>query len=476
MSSNLQVIPDMMPEEAMYGFLGDAVRATDAPKGPAYCAALALVAGRGINLSANTVGPRPNIYVVAVGAPNAGKTGSFNRVRDVMRLRERRDYIKTSPVSDTGVLRMFRGNLKNTDPAPTTPDAKLIFSDEMRRMLKKMDIENSGLAELFNELWDGDYTSVYKAAVALEINTRVSIYTCLTASDPDEFREWFGSDLTGGFASRSVIAPVPSGWDWDLSWIAPSLSFPGEEPPAEFPIDGPGPYGTLGVAKDAEWEERKDRGFRPSLAVSFPKELYAIVSEWEAGYKARGIDPDRVPAIALSVAVISAAGNGESTVTPECLKAALAFGDWQMSVREVYQPSEARNEEAKLTNIIRRLLKRAQDAHYAGEPLASGRNRKGETRYITDEQGWAKWAILQNDAKLSVTYGATKIMNQLTAMVRSGEVLQKTIQPPVNDKTGRSYGRPELLSEFKLNPAFIDHTHAVPVNPAPTEPVDLEAA
>lgn len=401
-----------IPEEAMYGVLGDVARATEAPWTLAYPIALTMVAGQGINMSEDP-SPRTCLFTLTVADKENGKSLSAKRVRKVLRY-DYRHVTSATVSSDRGVFSLVRTGLDKKDKMERK-ESLVIYTDEMRQMLKKMNIENSGLTEQMNKLFDRDRDIVSDKSGPQDINARVSFLGGVTAKDPEEFREWFTSEMSGGFASRCSICPMPEAeWPWDHTMDSDEYVYPNfyrKSQSAKWAFD------------DAEVEvvepepDAPELPFTPLREVKFPRALYAQVEEWHAAHKAAGVRVGRIQEIALRVAVISSAANQEPEVTPACLKAALAYADWQMKVRKVYAPSVAQNEEAVLTGIIMEKMEAAHKAEAEGKPLMTG------GRAVT-KGSWVKFRDLDKKFNLANKYGADKVKRVLNALCSLGTLDQ----------------------------------------------------
>jgi hypothetical protein len=83
--------------------------------------------------------------------------------------------------------------------------------------------------------------------------------------------------------------------------------------------------------------------------IPYPGPVWQAIEEWnKVGTRMN----TRLGENAMRIALITAACNGEMEVSDACLNAALAFGEWQEHLREVFRPGVAENKEAECQNEI----------------------------------------------------------------------------------------------------------------------------
>jgi len=88
----------------------------------------------------------------------------------------------------------------------------------------------------------------------------------------------------------------------------------------------------------------------PNKNVRVPKEIFAMKNTWEMiDPKSRG---QRLSQNALRIALVTAAANGDADITPEGVRDALLFCEWQEALRSVYKPSRAESPGGKLSEAI----------------------------------------------------------------------------------------------------------------------------
>jgi hypothetical protein len=300
-----------MPRDAIYGWLGEKAKSLGMPMGWAYAACLTVFAGMGVNLMHDN--PRATLYTVLLGAVSGGKSESYRRA--LKAIRPNPDCVKRTTLgSDKAFAQMFNKGHKKDEPIELRP--YVVVQDEMRALMTKCDIQNSALAPTLCQLWYEDAAGSADSKGDHTVNIHLSLLGAMAVADPSDFAVLFGNQTQDGLYTRFLFAPgPPTPWDIDHCWIAE------EETP------------------------------RQPIHVIVPKWCHDRVKEWVRVDRTNDHRP-RLGEMALRIAVISASANGDSSITTECLKAALRMADWQVEVRKVYAPGFALNDEARLTAAV----------------------------------------------------------------------------------------------------------------------------
>ncbi len=396
-----------IPDDAMYGELKRLVSLTQSPLSYAYPIAIALQAGRGINMSDENPRSRPTAYTLLVGPVGAGKSSATNRVRETMGI-GKKDIRCTVPGSERGLIKIFKDTNEMKIPVPAC-----LVVDEMKGVLKKMRILGSTLEQAFCELWSNDSFSVADKKGSDSMYARMSLVGNVAIENQAEFTTVFGAESAGGFSDRAIYAPPAPDWEYDLLWKAPKHD------------DG-------SVTLDGEtFAPTMARAPRPK-GVTMPDARLAQVMAWARRKKDLGVRPGRLTEIAIRVAVITASANGDPEVTEEAMAAALRFAEWQMKVRAFYVPGASENEGGRVTTLIMNAMeavtKEWKEKRY--------RPRPGENPLI-DNHGWIRPYLLTRKHSWHTTYGADKISTALRSLVHLG-LLEQDIDP-VTEKPRNLY-------------------------------------
>lgn len=351
-----------LPEDATYGWAKQHADTLHAPRGWAYVSTLTAFASQGINESTTDAwSVRPTLYSILLGRVGEGKSVMIDRALGSLTLAP--NSLKSIiPASDKGLQKIF--------PAPEAPEADLmntptvlLHSDEAIITFKKIAIGGSTLAPTFCTLYYKDEAGSADKTGEYKISVRLNMLGAVPCDSVEDFTAVFGAELLAGLYSRMIICPGPEeDWRWDRRWRPNSVQ-------------------------------------RIPTKVIFPDFAHAACDAWEAAGKALGLRRGRLADIARRVALISASANGDKTITPECITAALKFAEWQEKVKDIYRPSTALNKEAECANAILDTIKNAMALHANGTPMMSS------GKPIVHADGWFNWRLLDRAKGLSRKYG-----------------------------------------------------------------------
>jgi hypothetical protein len=186
-----------------------------------------------------------------------------------------------------------------------------------------------------------------------------------------------------------VIAPGPNGWKWSAKW-QPKVVFR-----------------------------------RPSTKpIHVPDFVYNTVEDWRDSAP-EGRKRGRICEIVYRTALISASINGDTEITPACIAAAIAFGEWQERVKMVYAASFAKNDDAVITCAALDALAQAEEENEEG----------------TDN--WVKWADLIRKHHWARKFGSSNV-----ARVKRSLIEDKLIEAEPEIKIDDETGKPSLTGRF----------------------------
>jgi hypothetical protein len=117
---------------------------------------------------------------------------------------------------------------------------------------------------------------------------------------------------------------------------------------------------------------------------------------------------------AMRITLITAARNAETEVSDACLKAALAFCEWQERLREVFRPGVAENKEAECQNEIIGALY---------EQLLKQKST-GETPKGAEDVRDLNWTSVLNGGSFYRSKGVTLINRVKKSMVEEGFIAE----------------------------------------------------
>lgn len=290
-------LPLEMPENCMYGRLGNLARKLEVPLGFAYPAMLAVGAACDCRDPKDNV--RGTLYVGLIGAIGTGKSVAMRRAVQSLRTVESAQ-VRTTPGSDRGLIKL----LKNKGGK-----AVLLIQDEFRNTMAKCSIQGSSLAPVLCNLWSENIAGAADKKGVDECDVRLSILGNLACEDGEEFAEIFGLQTSRGLADRFVLG------------VAPPLKY-----------------------KPAEIREN----FIEPKPCAVPGWVFDRKYEWENSSPERR----RLGEIGLRIALITSAMNGDQEITPDAMNASLRFCEWQEQIRAQYQPGLSQDLDGKCTEAI----------------------------------------------------------------------------------------------------------------------------
>jgi hypothetical protein len=305
------------PENAMYGYLGELARRLECPLGYAYPALLAVYASRWIGLGTRTV--RPNLPVLLLGDTSTGKTRTQNRALATCVSDSAPRVVDSAFGSGEGLLVALGAKAdKDIDGCERHGALPvLLWQDETRELFGKMAIDNSSLPYKLNRLFEYDDVGGSTKKGKLTAFAKASFLGGLTVESPAEFADIFGKGTVTGLYVRFIYGYAESGFRFDDKW--------------------------------EEFEKVPPEIRKPSQ-VKFTAGAFDMKEQWEAASpKERG---QRLGQLALRVAAVTAAANGDSEVGEPCMRAALRFMEWQQEIRSVYKPSRADSMGGRYSEMI----------------------------------------------------------------------------------------------------------------------------
>jgi hypothetical protein len=392
-----------LPTDAMYGYLGDVARSTDAPLSFAYPDALAIFAGLGINMDESNR-ESTGLYVGILGKSGIGKSTTRDRVVETLGIPDDKLYV-VSPGSDQGLIMLFTPP-KPTNKNETVDDSRksgVIIANEMRVMFQKMAIKGSSLDATLCDVWDGGKAGVAVRNSRAQMNAFVSIVGNLPAEEPSDLRQMLTANSRFGFYNRLILCPAPPKWNWDFTWKA-----------------------TIGP--------------RYPVDVTVPAHIHRLVREWGDALP-EDFDRAHYARTAVRIAIISSSANHEKQVSHTCMAAALKFIEWQIKVKQEYTASLAEDESAQRTQIVTdKIIKYTKGTDKWFRWSAFTRDTSLSQRFDADYMKRIKYALTDNgflDAEMDTSGGRP----QPTGMYRL--VTDKVLAEKAEDRRAREMQKEE---------------------------------
>ena len=382
--------PIPIPRAALYGWLADVAGSLQAPMGWAYPAVLTVFAAMGVNMNQPTWATRPSLYTCLLGKVNDGKSRTMDRAEMTLIGLDKDRIRRTSPGSDTGLLKMFaKPAPKKGDPPPVDDGeikSYLLLQDEFKTMLSKIGIQNSSLAPVLCTLWYRDQAGNAVGAGVSDATLRLNILGALKCDDEEEFTKLFAIGSTGGLYDRFVFGVGQSGWKWDRAW-------------------------------------RPREDYRQPIPVEMSDEAATLIDAWKGAEvededgNMKPVHHGRVGEIAERIALISASANREGKVSEACMRAAIFFAEWQEEVRRVYVPGDSESRDGDCTASILRRVERERDAD--GKPK------------------WFKWNRVYKSTSWNKTFGPDLVRRMRAGLVEMGTLDEEKTEPEPGDEKKR---------------------------------------
>jgi hypothetical protein len=330
-----------MPEDAMYGKLGDAARALGTPFGHAYPAVLVVFSS--IPTMDYMCGTRIGIYAAIIAPVGAGKNTSLDRATKFFALERGRDWAITTASSDRGLMQKIGSKTTGKGAKRETvqgPNKLLLRTPEMSATLKKAAIESSTLSDMLCEVWDSGLWECSDKLGTQECDCRLSWAGGVPVSeeDPDSFSALFSKFTSYGLMSRMILGYSPVRFIYrdeiDDHWAPPPVGI-----------------GEINLNPIEAFVEALDNSVVGPEVMRWEPEAQRMLHEWK-----RPLDLDgRIKYNLKKIALLSASANREESVSAKCLAAAIKFMDWQLKLRALFRPSEAiGTPESTLAEIVMR--------------------------------------------------------------------------------------------------------------------------
>lgn len=417
------------PETAMYGNLGELARAMQVPLGLAYPALIGCYSAKPTQDELD--GTRVNAFVVLLAGVGGGKRVATERALKVLGMSPGTDYFEVDTVSDRGIGSILgdkQPKRKGEGRMPGPRKALLVF-DEFEAVLKKSRIENSGLFQTLQTLFDSNRKIFADKMGCQSVNCRLSFVGGLPISgkNPEKFAEFFGRESSHGMLDRIILGY--SGvkfnyrrWEWqgNKAQQPPAVEMTNLMAGARREVFGIGDEPCDALRLDNQQPVRKP------LSEQADEELLVEVEHWQPSAPVLCLTPEaqalydgwdhpadesgRAKYYVMKIALLTASANDDLKVTEEGMEAAINFVRWQMKLREVFKPGVAENIISART--AERILDTLQ--RIVVEPAL-------RRKYITQE-GYVKWRRVSHDHKWAKTFGPDTVYRVIDSLINCGEL------------------------------------------------------
>lgn len=434
--------PLEFPEDAMYGKLGEMARTMQVPLGLAYPALIGSYSAHPVQDEMD--GTRINAYVILLAGVGGGKRVATERALKMLGSNPGVDYFEVDTVSDRGIGSILgdKPPKRKGERARPGPRKALLVFDEFEAVLKKSRIENSGLFQTLQTLFDSNRKVFADKAGCQTVNCRLSFIGGLPVSgkNPEKFAEFFGRESSHGMLDRIILGY--SGvkfnyrrWEWNsigaIDRRAPSRRETVIDMRAvraellgydeyDSPTTGDELLDVLRIDANKQAPERF------TSALSEEELAAAEIDPWQHSPSVCGVTPEaqalyeswdhptdqsgRAKYYLMKIALLAAHANGESKVTREGMEAAMKFMEWQMKLRGVFKPGVAEN--VVSARAAERILDTLQRVEV--EPAL-------RRKYVTAD-GYVKWRRVSHDHKWAKTFGPDVVYRVMESLINCGEL------------------------------------------------------
>jgi hypothetical protein len=270
------------------------------------------------------------------------------------------------------------------------PKKLLLVTHEMTDVLQMTGVDCSTLASRLCDFWD-DSEHVYPTGKdgIITVDCRLHWIGGVPASadNPTRFTELFDSETSHGLYDRLLIGYSKEKFNYR----------PWEPPPNK---------------------EEKTVDYSDYTAEVCPVPLVGAVSggaqklfdDWDpAG------GGSRVKQNCIKISLITTMMNHQETITEECMRCAIGIMEWQIELREVFQPGEAVNDEAKCRVAI----------------LAAMQAGGAEDAYVNIKR-------MAHDRKWGNRFGDRIVRNAISNLADMGEIVPKVVETEDGKKKSKS--------------------------------------
>ena len=378
-STPATIDPLEMTESAMYGYAALLAKSLNAPLNHAYCTLLTMFCGVGVKVKTEGYEPIvPRLYTALLGPPSEGKSHTIERAKRA--ILHNKSYLheywlkKKNLNSDRALDVAFPGySLREDAKSRKEKNAMVkheapsccVYQEEMSILMTKAQYQGTCLAPMFCDLYYNDEAENTTAKGEFSCAVKLNYLGNLATDDADHFREYFTDTTKSGFYDRFIFAPPPQKWEWDYIWSPTKIEC------------------KTGNEVDDAYLRRfdADEPMNSENIVTVQPPDFEPIDAWAKEYY-HDHKKNRIPEIMKRVAIITASINNDDHLTPECVAAALEFGKWQARVREVYNPSAAKNPAAMAVNAILdaygRIAKRDPERYVRFRDLSRKHNWHGK--------------------------------------------------------------------------------------------------
>jgi hypothetical protein len=277
----------------------------------------------------------------------------------------------------------------------------LLVSHEFMEVLQKSRIENSGLFQTLQTLFDDNRKVFADKRGRQTVDCRLSIVGSITVNEknPELFAELFGRKSSHGMLSRIVLGYNGNKFNYK-PWERPDISV-GKSPSTESPT----------YIDDDDFELPRGEWQPAPHVKGLTPEALDLYETWENPADESG----RAKFYLMKIALLTASANGDALVSVEGMEAAIKFMAWQSRLRGVFKPGLAEDiVDARATERIINTLRRKAES-------------MGDDKFIS-------WRRVSHDSKWVESFGSTVVDRVVNSLINCGELVAKLVE----DEEGHS--------------------------------------
>ena len=280
---------------------------------------------------------RSNLYVALLGPVGAGKNVHMDLARASIAVPGEETFVEESPGSHSGLML----SLSEEEPLP-----RILFLDELINVFNACSIQLSQLPGMLCCLFNKDKTGSSVKKGKTSVYAKLSILGGLAVNDSAGFARVFNVASVKGMYDRFIFG-----------------------------------YATTMVKFRPVNCHRDSFNLNP---VHFPNWVWDVKDEWLTADASR----NRVAELALRIALVTAACNGDREITRPCLEAAFRFMEWQCRLRHIFKPGLAETKEAEALEAVWLALKEQRDKQMAARSIHKDATLSRLSIEMDEEDRW----------------------------------------------------------------------------------------
>jgi len=285
----------------------------------------------------NELAPQPRLYTLLIGqSADTHKSTTLQKTINIFQKSIAEFKTSWGINSAEGLAQIL------TKPIPdfmnNTQSLLLVF-DEFKTFISKAKIENSVLLPMVTSLFE---SNIYESNTSLKQKSIQNAYLSILAASTIETYEtmWTQSFLNIGFLNRILLIPGETQKKFSSPPIIENI--------------------LKQTIINAIWDTLKyvnQRCYENKFIIPFAEEARALYQDWYMKLP-RSIYAKRLDTIALRLMALLTINVQKEKIDKEIIDKIIKIMNWQLKIREAYDPIDSENAMAGMEQAIRRCLKR----------------------------------------------------------------------------------------------------------------------